>query len=90
MRGRAHYRDAPICLWRVAIYPAGAFSKTNVLAIRMTLLTNDVPGVASAERDDRLNAADSSWSERIACAPSSAALTYRFSTVEELVRRLSF
>lgn len=56
----------------------------------MTLLTNDVPGVASAERDDRLNAADSSWSERIACAPSSAALTYRFSTVEELVRRLSF
>jgi len=48
----------------------------------MTLLTNDIPAVpttSAAERADRLNAAGTSWSERIASAPSSAALTYRVS-----------
>ncbi|WP_138945374.1 OsmC family protein [Plantibacter sp. M259] len=50
----------------------------------MTLLTNDlatvtVPAVSATERADRLAAAGASWSERIASAPSSAALTYRVS-----------
>ncbi|WP_083397093.1 OsmC family protein [Plantibacter sp. MMLR14_011] len=51
----------------------------------MTLLTDNaptapaVPAASAAERADRLNAAGASWSERIASAPSSAALTYRVS-----------
>lgn len=48
----------------------------------MTLLTNDlgpVPSVSATERADRLASAGASWSERIASAPSSAALTYRVS-----------
>ncbi|WP_285034962.1 OsmC family protein [Plantibacter sp. ME-Dv--P-095] len=52
----------------------------------MTLLTNDlatVPTVSATERAERLAAAGSSWSERIASAPSSAALTYRVSGTGE-------
>lgn len=48
----------------------------------MTLLTNDlatVPNISATERADRLDAAGASWSERIASAPSSAALIYRVS-----------